>query len=553
MSEQNINQPQQNAPAEEEINLRDILDLLISQWKWFALSICICLGIAFLYLKQATPIYTRTASVMIKDDRRGGAITESAAFQELGAFNIKSNVDNEILLFESKRLMEEVVRLLKLDVNYTEDMGLQTIDLYRNTPIEVSFVDDDDKSYSGFTAKKKGKEIYLSDLRTSAQVSDIDRDLTIKASLYDTISTPIGKLVIKPTPYFDSWKNEIKISKNPVKAVAASYKGRMNVSLIGKTTSSVSITLQDPNPKRAEDVINTLIDVYNLDGTNDKKKVAESTANFIDERLLIIGKELGEVDSEIANFKSTNKLTDISSEAQSQLQQSSAFKKEGLSLENQINLALFIKEYLSDEKHVSELLPANTGVADLGINEQIKEYNTLLLNRDRLIANSGNNSPVVQDLNSSLVSMRKSLLRSVDNLLASLKISMEQIREQENRTMNRIASVPSQEKAVISITRQQKIKEELYLYLLNKREENALSMAITENNARIIDEAAGSNTPIAPKKAVVLLAALIIGCIIPAAIIYLRIILNNTVRSRKDIEDIRTVSGRSTYGKWLFR
>lgn len=272
MSEQNINQPQQNAPAEEEINLRDILDLLISQWKWFALSICICLGIAFLYLKQATPIYTRTASVMIKDDRRGGAITESAAFQELGAFNIKSNVDNEILLFESKRLMEEVVRLLKLDVNYTEDMGLQTIDLYRNTPIEVSFVDDDDKSYSGFTAKKKGKEIYLSDLRTSAQVSDIDRDLTIKASLYDTISTPIGKLVIKPTPYFDSWKNEIKISKNPVKAVAASYKGRMNVSLIGKTTSSVSITLQDPNPKRAEDVINTLIDVYNLDGTNDKKK-----------------------------------------------------------------------------------------------------------------------------------------------------------------------------------------------------------------------------------------------------------------------------------------
>ena len=347
MSEQNINQPQQNAPAEEEINLRDILDLLISQWKWFALSICICLGIAFLYLKQATPIYTRTASVMIK----GGAITESAAFQELGAFNIKSNVDNEILLFESKRLMEEVVRLLKLDVNYTEDMGLQTIDLYRNTPIEVSFVDDDDKSYSGFTAKKKGKEIYLSDLRTSAQVSDIDRDLTIKASLYDTISTPIGKLVIKPTPYFDSWKNEIKISKNPVKAVAASYKGRMNVSLIGKTTSSVSITLQDPNPKRAEDVINTLIDVYNLDGTNDKKKVAESTANFIDERLLIIGKELGEVDSEIANFKSTNKLTDISSEAQSQLQQSSAFKKEGLSLENQINLALFIKEYLSDCKY----------------------------------------------------------------------------------------------------------------------------------------------------------------------------------------------------------
>ena len=336
-------------------------------------------------------------------------------------------------------------------------------------------------------------------------------------------------------------KKAITVNKSRLKDATTRYRRAVSVSLGSKNGGALNITMNDTDVKRAEDVINTLITKYNEDAIADKNRLAVNTARFIDDRLVIISQELGDVDSQIETFKKENELTDIISEAGMSLTMKSGYMNEGVSLENQISLVNFIKDYLADTVKINDLIPANTGIESAEISEAISEYNQLLLKRDRLMSNSSDRNPIVIDLNQTLSTMRNSIIQSIDNLLVTLNIRMKSVQEQEQIARHKIASVPSQEKQVLSIARQQKIKEELYLYLLNKREENALNMAITESNARVIDAANGSDTPVSPKTMMILLAALAIGCVIPAVAIALMILLNTTVRGRKDIEDNTTI------------
>ena len=292
---------------------------------------------------------------------------------------------------------------------------------------------------------------------------------------------------------------------------------------------------------RAEDVINTLISVYNTDAINDKNQIVMNTSNFINDRLIVIEKELGDVDSDIESYKREHQLTDISSETGMYLQTSSQYRQEGLSLENQLSLAKYIKNYLTDPGKSSDLIPANTGISDVNIESQIGEFNEMLLKRDKLISNSSSKNPVVQDLNNSLIAMKQTIIRSVDNLIVGLNIKIKNIRAQEEQTSRRISAVPTQQKEVLSVERRQKIKEELYLYLLNKREENELTQRMTESNARIIDPAAGSNAPVAPKSMMILLASIVLGCAIPAGVLWLLAVSDTKVRSRKDVEGVLSV------------
>ncbi len=283
-------------------------------------------------------------------------------------------------------------------------------------------------------------------------------------------------------------------------------------------------------------MINTLISVYNTDAINDKNQIVMNTSNFINDRLIVIEKELGDVDSDIESYKREHQLTDISSETGMYLQTSSQYRQEGLSLENQLSLAKYIKNYLTDPGKSSDLIPANTGISDVNIESQIGEFNEMLLKRDKLISNSSSKNPVVQDLNNSLIAMKQTIIRSVDNLIVGLNIKIKNIRAQEEQTSRRISAVPTQQKEVLSVERRQKIKEELYLYLLNKREENELTQRMTESNARIIDPAAGSNAPVAPKSMMILLASIVLGCAIPAGVLWLLAVSDTKVRSRKDVE-----------------
>ena len=531
----NVNQ------QKEDLNLSDIAHIVRINWYWFIISIVGCLICSFIYLQWAPKKYACTATVLIKDDRRGvGNMSEASVFADLGMFSVKSNVDSEILVFQSRQLMRDVVKRLKLDVSYTEKQGLRTNELYTKSPVHLEFPDaEPNQKFSLKVTLVDEHKVVLSSFK--ADSVDVSNDIT--TILGDTIQTPIGRVVVAPTLYYTNqyFGKTINVQKKSIKSIANYFSGELEVDLANKMAAVINLTLVDVSVSRAEDLINTLIAIYNEDAINDKNRIMVNTSEFINDRLIIIEKELGGVDAGIEKFKRENRLTDIISETGLYLKENSEYNKAGLGLENQLTLAHYIRNYLTDPVKDGILIPVNTGISDANLESQIGEYNTLLLKRDRLVAGSSNRNPVVMDLNQSLVALRQVIIRSIDNLIVSLDIQNKNIKFRETLTTKRIEAVPGQQKTVLSIERQQKIKEELYLYLLNKREENAISQIITESNTRIIDPATSNESPVAPKSAIILLAGLICGCMLPICILWLINTIDSAVRTRRDVEEGVTI------------
>ncbi|MDR1344617.1 MAG: polysaccharide biosynthesis tyrosine autokinase [Tannerellaceae bacterium] len=522
---------------ENEISLSDILHIVKNNWLWFVLSVVACCTLATLYILWAPKVYTRTAAVLIKDDSKGGAMSESAAFEDLGMFNVKRNVDNEVLVFQSEQLMSVVARRLSLDISYTVREGLRSKELYTHSPMVIQFFDvEEPQEFTLKATPLSDSQVLLSGFPESSS-----KDVIV--TLNDTIETSLGNLLVTPTLYYmdEYYDVPITVTKTDMAEVIMYYREELQVALASKTATIINLTLRDASVPRAEDVLNTLIAVYNEAAINDKNMITVNTSSFINDRLIIIEKELGNVDADIETYKRENRLTDIQSETGMYLRESSQYSQEELGLENQKTLAGYIYNYLTDPSRSSDLIPANTGISDVNIEAQISEYNNTLLKRDRLISNSSSRNPVVLDLNNSLTAMKQTIIRAVDNLVVGLDIKIRNVRERDRQNTLRISEVPTQQRHVLSIERQQKIKEELYLYLLNKREENALTQAITESNARIIDAATGDQDPIAPKTKIILVAAFFMGIAIPAGYFWLLSVLNTMVRNRKDIEDVITI------------
>ena len=540
-----------NAAASEQeedlINLGDLIQIVWAKKVWFIVSIVACLSLTVLYLLWAPKVYTRQATVLIKDDRQGGGGggLGDGAFADLNLFGMSRNVDNEVLVFKANRLMRIVAERLSLDVDYTMKSGLRTVTLYTQSPVKVEFPDAEQTQELALKVTPINvDQVHLSDFKMwDPEGEEIAFEDEQTVALRDTVETPIGRLVVSPTLYYtDEYYDEvIRVTKSDLLKVARDYQQNLNSALASKLSTMINLSLQDYSITRAEDVINTLIDVYNEDVINDKNQIAINTSEFINERLVIIEQELGNVDASIETFKRENQLTDIKSEAGMYLESTSTYQREGLSLENQLTLAQYIKDYLQDPAKSKDLIPANTGISDAGVESQIADYNETLLKRDKYIANSSEKNPVVMDLNNTLTAMRQTIIRALDNIIVGLRIKIGNVRAQESQLTKRIAAVPSQQKHVLTIERQQKIKEELYLYLLNKREESALTQAITESNARIIDPATGDDKPVSPKSLIVLIAGFILGCAIPAGIIWLKMTSDTKVRTRKEVEEKLTI------------
>lgn len=507
--------------------------------KWFILSVLLCGLIGFLYVRSTPKTFRRTATVLVQDDRRGGVMSESAAFQDL-FYSASASVDNEIGVFKSKRLMYDVAKQLRLDVSYKIRDGLRDRELYSSTPIIVDFTDIDPLQSISMTATLlENRQVELKDFQWGKEESNLVKVLLPG----DTLRTPVGDIMVTIAPLIerDYIGKPVQISKRSLKAVSDSYNSRLKVDVDNKMSSIINLTLEDVNVKRAEDVINTLIEVYKNDAILDKNQVLESTANFIRERLIIIEAELSDVDSKIEQYKRDHQLTDIRSESALYLQSSGRLDTEVLSLENQLDMAEFMKVYLQDNSKLSDPIPASIGISDSGIQGQIAEYNSLLAQRNKLLANSSENNPLVREMDNTLAATRFSISKAVDNLIAGLKIQIDNMRQKEISTRGKISTVPMQHKYITSIERKQKIKEELYLYLLNKKEENELQATIMASNCRIIDPADGLNSPVSPNKVRVVLISFIIGLLIPGFWLYIRSLLNTAVYTKKELKEALTV------------
>lgn len=522
----------------DALNVVDLFFYLLSRWQWFLLSLVFCVGLAWYWYAKASLVFFRSATVVIKDPVNQPT-TSTAGLERFDNYVNKVNVSNELLQFQSKHLMSEVVKRLHVDVDYEVKQGLRTVELYKKSPVEVRFSDADSTRYIAFTVTpKSSSQVVISDIQGVKGAKDTY--VAGNGGIVD-LGSSVVQLSIH-SPFDKSWVGRsIMVRHNPLKAVAERYMGNFGIHQEEDDASILTLSLKDNSPTRATDVLNTLITVYNDEAVSDKKRVVINTTNFINDRLAIIGRELGGVESDLQRYKQSNQIVDVGSSANQYMDESQRYSEDAWNQETQLKLAGYIRDYLIDPKRTNDLIPSNTGIGNASIENQIDQYNSMRLKLDRMITDSGDSNPVVEELNRSLRALRHTIIRAIDNLIVSIQMKRNDAQSRQMRAQSNVTAIPRKERGIISIERQQKIKEELYLFLLNRREENALSQAMVDNNARVIDSADGSDAPISPSRNRILLLGTAAGLILPTVILLLILFLDTRVHTKKDIVDAVTI------------
>lgn len=531
---------------EEQADIKAILFKYIIRWPWFIASIIICIACAWIYLKQSTPIYNITASVIIKDEKKGGTMgNEFSGLEDLGLLNPSKNIDNEIEILQSKSLIKDVVNELGLYINYWGNKGFKTTDLYGASPILVHYSFKDAETLNApiqltINYQKNGNlNVNMITDKGNDNEKKINKTFTEFPAVLSSEKGVITFIENQQVPIVEDVNLDITIS-HPL-AIAKGYRSALSIEPTSKTTSVATISIKNTNKKRGEDFINKLVEMYNRDANDDKNEVAQNTAHFIDERISVINQELGTTEQELENFKRESGLTDLSSDAQLAVAEKSAYEK--LCVENgtQLNLIQYLSDYLKKPENANTTLPVNVGLNDKSLTEQISQYNALILERNRLRRTSSDSNPVVRRLDSNIDDMHASLLTTINSVYKGLLITKADLDRQAGKYAGQISNAPAQERRFVSIQRQQEIKAGLYLMLLQKREENNIALAATANNAKIIDDALADDVPISPNKKIIYLAALVLGFGIPVAVIYILSLLSYRIEGHSDVERLTRV------------
>lgn len=532
-------------PVEQKMTTKELLDAILRQWKWIALSLIVCLGFGVLFLAWKQEVFTRSAQVEIKDEDDSGASSALAMFADLGIGQGTNNLYNEMAYFESPDLMEKVVKRLGLQTSYSMKKGLKTVALYgSNLPVTVDFETLPENKGGRFRMKiDENGNISLDKFVVKEKKVDFDQKKPIKFG--ESVMTPLGKIKIEKTPFFGKDKKEdedkdytIKVSRSSIIGAVESWTEKLSVDELRKEASVAELTIMDTSPRRAEDVLNTMIQIYNEDWVANKNAVALASSDFIDERLASLSKELADVDVDISDFKSENKIPDLVASATIDLTEEQMARHQMLDLTNQIQMAKYLKDYLEREDAEGKVIPVNTGIQAPILETQITAYNQMVLNRNAIVANSSEENPVVKSLNSQIDESRNVIISSVDNQIELLSKSINNLSKEKGRVEKNLSNNPEQTRFLLTVERQQKVKESLYLYLLQKKEENQLNQAFIAYNTRIISRPHGDQEPTSPKAGTVLALAFIMGLAIPIGTIYVREVSNTKVRDRNDLKGL---------------
>ena len=532
----------------ETINYQELLFKCIIHWPWFVFSVLVCLIAAWIYLHFQTPVYQVSASIMIKDDKKGGG-GNSADLESLGLGGMitsTQSIDNEIEVLRSKTILKEVVNNLELYIQYYDEDEFPKKELYKTSPVIVNLTTQEADQLPG-TA--------LIDMKLTPEGS-LDIQLKIGVNEYTkhfdklpaVLPTEVGTFGFTLKDSLSNGKvegqNEIRNISAMVSrpfGVAKGYQNMLNIAPTSKTTSVAVVSLMNTNIQRGQDFINKLMEMYNRNTNNDKNEVAEKTREFINERIQIIDQELGSTEDKLEAFKRNAGLTNIGSDAQLAVEGNAEYERKCVENGTQINLIRDLTKYINNPSNEYEVLPANIGLSDNGLTTQIDRYNELIFERKRLLRTSTENNPMIINLDTSIRAMKANVQAAIDGTLKGLLIVKADLDREASRISRRISDAPGQERQYVSIARQQEIKAGLYLMLLQKREENAITLAATANNAKIIDEPVAEGGPVSPKPKMIYMIALVVGVGLPVGIIFLIGLTKFKIEGRNDVEKLTTL------------
>jgi len=525
---------------EQSVDLMGLFFKYLSYWKWFAASVAVCLILAVLYLKTTTPVYEINSTVLLKDDKKGGGMAELSALKDMGLFDMKNNVDNELEVLKTSNLTEQVVRDLGLYVNYTEIGTFRNKILYgADCPVHLRLPD------AMLDTLNKPIEfeitIYAKNGTEFSGTYDKRNFKVIKASTDTIVVLPFGTIYFKRSTFRTTDDMTLGITLQSTVGTADEILSRMTMELTSKNTSVVNINLKTTNVVRGKDFLNKLIEVYNREDMKDQNLVASNTAVFVDNRLVSLTSELNDVESQVENYKQTQGLTDIKSEADLFIQQTGNYEQKRLEVETQLAIVTDIDNYIQKKENRNQLLPASMGIKSESLNTLITDYNTLVLQQKRLSRTASPTNQAMQDLTYQIDAMFSTVQAGVKNEKRSWQIAQQDLIKKDRENAGRIKAIPRQEKEYTEIKRQQGIKEALFLFLLQKKEENYLSMSVVVPKAKIIDKARSNAVPVSPKKTIILIFAFFMGLIIPVVILYIRNLLRYQIENKEELEKMSSV------------
>ncbi|MFS2343182.1 polysaccharide biosynthesis tyrosine autokinase [Bacteroides xylanisolvens] len=534
-----------NELDEEKVNYQELLFRYVIHWPWFVASVLICLIGAWGYLYFQIPVYQVSASIIIKDDKKGGN-SGSADLENLGLGGVitsAQSIDNEIEVLRSKTILKEVVNSLELYITYYDEDEFPRQEMYKTSPVVVNL-----------TAQEADKlsNAALIDMKLA---SDGGLDVNLKVGLNEynkrfdklpaVFPTNVGTFGFTLRDSLSNGQVEGQKEVRHISAVvsqpfgvAKGYQWALTIAPTSKATSVATVSLINTNIQRGQDFINKLMEMYNRNTNNDKNEVAEKTREFINERIKIIDEELGNTEEKLETFKRNAGLTDISSDAQLAVSGNAEYEKKRVENGTQINLVRDLAKYINNPLNEYEVLPSNIGLTDNGLTTQLERYNELVIERKRLLRTSTENNPMIINLDMSIRAMKANVKAAIDGTLQGLLIVKADLDREASRFSRRISDAPGQERQYVSIARQQEIKAGLYLMLLQKREENAIMLAATANNAKIIDEPVAEGGPVSPKPKMIYMIALVLGVGLPVGIIFLTSFTKFKIEGRGDVEKL---------------
>ena len=524
--------------AVQSVKISDIAAMALKFWYWIVFSLIICGFYAWYSIARTVPLYKQSTSVLLRDDVQGnGTGGASVNFGELGLNQSYTILEDEMEALRSPDLMEQVVVALNLSTLYTTPDGLHEKPLYGSSlPVKASFPDMQPTESASFKLIiAEDGTLSVENLRVNGELFKVTKEQPLEFG--DALNTPSGRVVIQKTPFLqDGTRYEINVKRLPLATATNIFGSEISIDhSANKRSNVIDITCVDSNVDRADDILAMLMKCYTQNWLKAKAEVVATTNDFISQRLAAVESELNGVDSSISAYKSSNLIPNVETSSTMAMQQSNEMSNQIMNYNNQLQMARYLKNYISNEGK-TQVLPVNTGLANTNIEGLVNQYNTLVMQRNSLMGNTSENNPLIIDLDSKLASLRSSILGSIDNTIVSLSNTVATMERREQSSTARVAASPQQAKVLLSAERKQKVQENLYLYLLQKREENEMSQAFVNVNTRILRQPSGSKAPVSPKKAQTYIIAFAIGLLVPVGSLYLLEMSNTRLRGRKDLE-----------------